>query len=36
LLNRCVFWSFPFVAVVLIAIALPEFLALRRGTSSAA
>jgi hypothetical protein len=36
LLNRCVFWSFPLVAVVLIAATVPEFLALRRGTSPAA
>jgi hypothetical protein len=36
LLNRCMFWSFPFVAVVLIAVTVPEFLALRRGTSPAA
>jgi hypothetical protein len=30
------FWSFPFAAVVLIAIAWQEFLALRRGNTSAA
>jgi len=30
------FWSFPLVAVVLIAVTLQEFLALRRGTSPAA
>jgi len=36
LLNRCVFWSFPFIAVVVIAVTVPEFLALRRGTSPAA
>jgi len=36
LLNRCMFWSFPIVAVVLIAVSLPELLALRRGTSPAA
>lgn len=35
-LNRCVFWSFPFVAIVLIAVTVPEFLALRRGTSAPA
>jgi hypothetical protein len=35
-INRCVFWSFPFVAVVLIAVTLPEFLALRRRASPAA
>lgn len=35
-LNRSLFWSFPFVAVALIAATVPEFLALRRGTSQAA
>jgi hypothetical protein len=36
LLNRCVYWSFPLVAAVSIAVTLREFLALRRGTSPAA
>jgi hypothetical protein len=32
-LNQCVLWSLPFVAVVLIAVTVPEFRAIRRGAS---
>ena len=35
-LNRWVFWSFPLVALVLIAIALADLLAVRRSAKPAA
>lgn len=34
--NRCMFWSLPFIAVGLIAVTVAEFLALRRGTRAVA